>query len=106
MEYIICYAEDETDSSRFRWKKANGSSPEDAVRSYCMNNFRIWDCDNCGTDYYQFAVENGEGTVFFSVAHSWWWADWETENRYVDNEFNIESIEKSFLSKRRDWLVV
>ena len=108
MDYMSCHAESDYDSPRFIWLKASGKNPEAAGRNFCGNTFRIHDCDNCGTVRYEFAVETESGVVFFSVEHSWWWADWESDNRFVDNEFEIAEIASSKIlpSKRRDWIIV
>jgi len=89
-----------------KWKEIKGATTKDAMK-WIREDLEVYDCDNSGDTTEYFAVKNNDGTYeYFVVKHSWWWEDWFTENRHVQNEYEFTKVtkEEAAIPDDRDWL--
>lgn len=92
-------------NSTVEWKDIKATTLK-AAKALVEENMWAYDADNSGehVDYVAFKTE--EGYKYFKVTHEWYWSDWDSEDRYVDNLFKWAEVtkEEAAIADDRDWM--
>jgi hypothetical protein len=91
---------------RIKWSDIHGKSKHDAFNFVRVDKC-LYDSDNSGEDvgYFAFKLDDGV-THYFKFKQSWWWENWDSDGRYLANEFSFHRVtaEEAKVPSERDWI--